>query len=161
MGIAGIRNLPFYRDRFAWLLLPPALRSLLAAAAIASDFRSDAVWCAFGSQLPFSPRHFRATGVYPGQHRVVCLAGDCFALPDPVELGLSECWSVQACPRAVLLPDFDAYARFAVGILSEKARPLLRVVWRLHRLQRDRKQPLLFMTAFQSCSPKVCANVFP
>ena len=52
-----------YREWFARGLLPPALRNLLAAAAMASDFFSAAVWCALGLQLPLVPRAFPGTGV--------------------------------------------------------------------------------------------------
>lgn len=82
----------------------PVLRSFDAEAAIASDFFSAAVWCAFGLHEPFAPRGLPATGSYPGQQREVCFAGSFFAFPWPVELGLFECWSVHACPCAVLRP---------------------------------------------------------
>jgi hypothetical protein len=93
---------------FARALLPPAFLSLVAAAAMASPFFSEEVWCALGLQLPLVPRAFPATGSYPGQHCDFSLAGDFFAFPWPVELGLLECLSVQACPCAVFRPVFCA-----------------------------------------------------
>lgn len=90
---------------------------MLAAAAIASLFFSLAVWCFLGLQLPLVPAFLPGTGSYPGQHCESCFAGCFLALPLPVELGLSECLSVQACPCFVFEPvlcalgeelDFDA-----------------------------------------------------
>jgi hypothetical protein len=100
MGTLGVGQKFCYLD----------LRSLLAAAAMASDFFSEAVWWALGLQLPFSPADLPGTGSYPGQQWEVCFAGDFLALPWPVELGLSEWASVQACPWAVLRPVLWAVA---------------------------------------------------
>jgi hypothetical protein len=71
-------------------LLPPALRSLVAPAAIPSDFFSAAVRCAFGLQLPFCPRFVPGIGSYPGQQREVCFAGAFLARPCRVELWFEE-----------------------------------------------------------------------